>query len=361
MESDYLNPHIRPWPSRRTIDDQIEDLRKSRSVCLYPTPEALKDVTLPEKVVGKPYDEAMARGRGTLEMAFFQFDVLEQYRNDARYKFRYWDFGVNFGVSDDVYLDTEEPERDKIGLWHVGFAYDLRGFDASDESSPLVRRVAVFYGDLTRLTPEHQQRWKTYEVPEAGLDPHPVWWGQQMGNWPDGLGPFGTLFAELQNLNELWQSAFDTNLFATTDRPDDFGWILRPSQREWDEFIHNLDKVLSENIKSAALDAVGAPRTGDDGQRIGTLVRLSKFMIAHGVTQSAATVILKPIREVRKARQKPAHSLWTNITDKTFVHRQVALMGEINQSLTGLAFWLKSHPSNKEWRPSEVYEHYYFF
>jgi hypothetical protein len=69
-----------------------------------------------------------------------------------------------------------------------------------------------------------------------------------MGHWPDGVGPFDHLFLELKSLNYLWTGAFGEALFKSVDRPRDFGWILRPSQREWDEFIVQLDKLLSDNI-----------------------------------------------------------------------------------------------------------------
>jgi hypothetical protein len=73
---------------------------------------------------------------------------------------------------------------------HIGFAYDLSGYDAKDVNSLIVRRVCAFYGDLAKLSPEHQQRWKTYEsVPQDGLRPHPAWMDTQMGRWADGVGP----------------------------------------------------------------------------------------------------------------------------------------------------------------------------
>ncbi|WP_125592040.1 hypothetical protein [Amycolatopsis balhimycina] len=84
-------------------------------------------------------------------------------------------------TSDEVYLDSSEPEHDKTGMQHIGFAYDISKYDAADPDSPIIRRVCAFYGDLAKLTPIHQQRWKTYQVPEEGLQPHPAWWRQQMG------------------------------------------------------------------------------------------------------------------------------------------------------------------------------------
>ncbi|MDP2288192.1 MAG: hypothetical protein Q8M73_06455, partial [Actinomycetota bacterium] len=250
---DHLNTHIRPWASRRTKEEQAQSIRdmnsRSVGVCLYPTPLALRGVRVPRRLSKHPFGADMAKGRGTLELAYFEFDVLEQYRNDARYNFTYWDFGVDIGISDEAYMDDDESNKDHISLAHVGFAYDLSEYDINDLDSIIVRRVAAFYGDLAKLTPEHQQRWKSYQVADDNLEPHPVWWGSQMGHWPDGSGPFESLFAELRKTNELSTRIWNEPLFAHADRPEDLGWILRPSQREWDEFVSNLDKVLSENIR----------------------------------------------------------------------------------------------------------------
>lgn len=256
-EKDYPNPHIRPWPIRRSIDEQAADVEKmvpdSYGVCLYPTAAALKRSRTRRKYPDEPYRQAMADGRGTLELRYFETTVLEQYRNDPRFSFQYGDFGVNTVISDEAYIDNEELDKDKIIMSHIGFAYDLSGYDAKDVNSLVVRRVCAFYGDLAKLSPEHQQRWKTYEsVPQDGLRPHPAWMDTQMGRWADGVGPFGRFMYELEALNELQEIAFGApGLFRSTERPREFGWILRPSQSEWDQFIHQLDKLLSENLSSA--------------------------------------------------------------------------------------------------------------
>lgn len=354
-EADYMNPHIRPWPSRRSADDQIRSLKslkpKSYGVCLYPMPAAMKGVRLSKRFADRPFERAMAMGRGTLELACFAIDVLEPYRNDPRYRFSYYDFGVDMAIGDDAYLDDTEPERDKISLSHLGFAYDLSGYDKTDLNTPIIRRVCAFYGDLITLTPEHQQRWRSYQVPDDGLEPHPVWWGMQMGNWADGVGPFTRLFFELQNINELFERALGVPLLTTTKRPNDLGWLLRPSQREWDEFVQRLDKVLSENLRHAAFDILGIAKQDSHGQNLGTLSRLQRFMESHSISTEVARDILQPLRDVRSARQKPAHALRANISDQTFVHRQVALLHDLNSSLIEIRRWLSTHPKNRGWKP----------
>lgn len=350
---DYMNIHIRPWPSRRTVADQIEELRElsedDYGVALYPMAKAMKGVKLSRKYEDAPFSRAMARGRSTLELAFFSADVLEGYRNDARFRFGMGDFGINFGLSDEAYYDSQ-PDKDHVGMMHLGFAYDMSQYDPEDPESPIVRRVAAFYGDLKDLTPEHQQRWASFQVKADGVAPHPVWYGTQMGEWPDGIGPFSRLTQELGSINHLFENVWGAKLFKSSESPDDFGWILRADQREWDHFIHSFDKLLSDNIDGKALDRAGVPKKNTAGQPLGTLVRLEMFMTANSVEAERAKWALAPLREVRAARQKPAHALRSNVTDRTFVRKQKRLMHDVDEALINIRQWLASHPKNRRWK-----------
>jgi hypothetical protein len=350
---DYPNIHIRPWASKRSMEDQVQDLKSLRArdygICLYPTQAGMKGVRLPRRFADRPFARAMAMGKGTLELAYFSVEVLEQYRNDARYLFAFGDFGAAMTLSDEAFEDPTEPEMDSVFLNHIGFAYDISDYDQNVPDSPVVRRVTVFHCDLVTLTPGHQQRWKTYLVPDQGLEPHPAWWNSQMGKWQDGVGPFERLFLELKTINKLTMKAFGAELFASVDRPGELGWLLRPSQREWDEFVSQLDKLLSENLQHSFFSRVGIARQDPQGQMFGSLNRLLLFMERHGVSKERAQVVLKPLREVRHARQAPAHSIRKNTANRSFVHRQISLVHETNQALIGLRDWLSTHPKNASW------------
>ncbi|MDQ0678865.1 hypothetical protein QFZ30_002247 [Arthrobacter pascens] len=352
--SDYMNIHIRPWPSRRTVAQQIEELRglsdDDYGVCLYPKARALKRLKLPKKFEDAPFARAMARGRSTLELAFFSPDVLEGYRNDARFRFGMSDFGINFWLSDEAYDNKDEPKKDKVGLMHLGFAYDMRQYDPEVADAPIVRRVAAFYGDLDDLTPEHQQRWASFQVDLEGIDPHPVWYGSQMGHWPEGMGPFARLAQELKAISDLFENVWGARLFRSHELPEDFGWILRADQREWDHFIHSFDKLLSDNIDGAALDKAKVPHVNERGDRLGTLGRLELFMTMNHVKADAVKWALKPLRAIRAARQKPAHALRTNVTDHTFIRKQRDLLHDVDEVLINIRQWLSSHPQNRDWK-----------
>jgi len=140
----------------------------------------------------------------------------------------------------------------------------------------------------------------------------------------------------------------DAAVFRTTERPRELGWLLRPSRRDWHEFIHQLDKLLSENLDGKALDAAGAPKKNASGDTLGSLNRMQEFMLRHKVRPDAARVVLKPLRDVREARQLPAHVLKANVTDRTYIHKQVVLLDDVNQSLVAIRGWLSTHPKNRD-------------
>src|SRR5690242_18289309 len=72
---DWMNPHIRPWSSRRSLDEQLQDVAESADeqlvVCLYPTAAALKEHVQPGLFADEPYRRRQAEGGGNLEVAYF--------------------------------------------------------------------------------------------------------------------------------------------------------------------------------------------------------------------------------------------------------------------------------------------------
>jgi hypothetical protein len=349
-EEDYPNPHIRPWASRRTREDQIADLGRvgdGRTVCLYPTSEAMEG--RPELLLwpNEPYRQRLAAGAGTLDLAYFSVDVIEHYRNDPRYHYYFGDFEVRFGIGDEAYLDKREREADKIHSLRVGFAYDRTTIRAN----AVARYTCAFIGDLADLTAEHQQRWRTYEVDaNENTGPHPVWWAMQMGHWPDGIGPFQRVIGEIRAINELFQLIAGRDLFKTSEPPREWGWVLRSSTSEWHQFLLATDKLISENIDHAALTTVKVDRKNPDGTDAGSLNRLAWFLRdSTPCPNELVAQIVTPLKRVRKERQKPAHALVVAATDATLTAQQRDLLSEVGGALHLLREVLATHPDAGGW------------
>lgn len=360
-EHDFPNPHIRPWASRRTIDSQLDDLKTADKggppVCLYPTPAAM-EVRLPDSLHAQsPFCRRLAEGAGALELDYFELDALEPYRNDPRYDFDPWDFGVRVGISQAAFEDPATLERDKIVSIRVGFAYDHNTLVEVDRA--VIRRACVFLDDLSSMTPEHQRRWETFELQlnsHGDLRPHPSWIASQMDEWPDGIGPFEKILAEMEAVNQLFTAAFGQPLLRTTDRPERFSWVLRASTDEWDQFVLTLDKLLGDNLVSKALTAAGTPAELA-GEQVGTIRRLQWLLESKArLPAHHADKIVAPWREVRAARQDPAHKLRSNVTDDTLVRRQSALLSAVGESLFRIRHTLIAHRANRDWTPTDLVE-----
>jgi hypothetical protein len=154
-------------------------------------------------------------------------------------------------------------------------------------------------------------------------------------------------------INQLFSAAFGQLLLRTTDRPERFSWVLRPSTAEWDEFVLTLDKLLGENLVGKALSAARVP-TDLSGARLGTISRLRWFLDHKAnLPNDYVTEIVSPWREVRAARQSPAHKLRTNVTDLTLVRKQSGVLSDVAESLHRIRHVLASHHANRDWRAPE--------
>ncbi|TFC87451.1 hypothetical protein [Cryobacterium sp. TMT4-31] len=92
---------------------------------------------------------------------------------------------------------------------------------------------------------------------------------------------------------------------------------------------------------------------------MGTLTRLANFIESKGIDKAVVTDLMRPLREIRRAQQKPAHELRANVTYKTFVHRQVVLLEDPSEVLRELGRWLSTHPKNRGWKSNFEPDEYY--
>lgn len=74
-------------------------------------------------------------------------------------------------------------------------------------------------------------------------------------------------------------------------------------------------------------------------------------MVKAGVSPDEAADLLQPWREVRGARQNPAHALRENVTDETLVRRQAQLLVDVGRSLVGIRTEFTALPENEHWTP----------
>jgi hypothetical protein len=68
------------------------------------------------------------------------------------------------------------------------------------------------------------------------------------------------------------------------------------------------------------------------------------------VKPDQAKSALKPLRSVLVARQRPAHALRRNVSDRTFIHKLMRLMQDVDEVLINIRQWLAGHPRNLGWK-----------
>lgn len=239
--SEHGNPFVKTLPDP-TVEVELEWLEKSdlSLVVLYPTKQELKGRVRANRHPGKPYTLELARGGAQLEPRFFDIAVLEQYRNDPRYSFRVSD--VNGTIYDGD--AGHAREADQVFLQSFGFAYNTSHN----------RAVAVYLRYLHDLSPEHQQLWKAREL-DGEFSLHPHYHVSTIRGMPPGqVQVLDALLRELATINEMAILMGRPPIFRKEfkdGRPKGLMFLIRPTSREFDAFVHLLDKVLSENIDKA--------------------------------------------------------------------------------------------------------------
>ena len=361
--TDYLNTHIRPWVRSdwgRQLDEFDQVVRGDAGGCLYPTAAGMATRAALPSAEGKPFLERLLRAEsGTLDVAFFEMAAIEGYLNDPAFQFRLGDDGFRFADAPDL---TDDLDFDDLTLLKdAGYAYD-HGVDPKGEE-PIKRYWAALMCDLAGLPSQHQQRIKTYELvnPDPAIEPHPIWWGRMMGHWPESIGPFTKVLLEMSAINEVWNLAFGTALFKSTERPPTWGWVLRSTSRDWEGFILTTSTLLIDGLSAKGLDAAGAPKKNGVGDIVGTLNRLGLLLeakTARSTTSEGVRRLLAPFHEVRKARQAPAHKVSQNVHDPLILNRQRDLLRGLTETLIQIREFVSTHPvvRGAGWKPNPQLE-----
>src|SRR5262249_15655395 len=132
---------------------------------------------------------------------------------------------------------------DEIFLKHFGFGFDETGN----------RSVAVLLTDLSKLSPEHQQIWKARMLKGYyRFRLHPDFRRSILVHFYEGDSIFSAFIEELKIINEMTTNIQGRPLlkatFESDEKPENFGFLLLPTQREFEMFALTLDRMLFDNI-----------------------------------------------------------------------------------------------------------------
>jgi hypothetical protein len=358
FESHSVNPHIKRLPAL-PVEIQIEKLKDEResSICIYPSRDILRKRSELVRYDGQHYTLRLGLAEPQLSPIFFDLHVLETYFRDPRYECSFGDLQGSISVKEDHYQSKKMHARDKVLLQSFGIGYDQNRN----------RAVVVFLRYLADLSPNHQQIWQAHEISgpcvmNSDYERSCIW-----GQWPEHYSVYQVFIQEQIEINKLailiGKPALFRNTFDEHKRPIGFSPMLRPTRHYFQEFAHILDKMLSDNLNREFFkedipleDKIKAEDGSVERRPLGTITMLERWLQAHYRTGDGVDVsreVLKPFREVRKARQPAAHAINVDEYDPSYAGDQDVLLGRVMRSLISLRIIFSSHPKAKGYAPPD--------
>lgn len=339
------NPHINRLPQilRLPYEKAIEKCNLAEA-CLYPSPQTIIAMVNLDRHKDSPYTLRLWRGGSSLDLVFFDIEVLERYRNDPRYRFRLRSFGGSIW-----YHDVEGPgklsSRDECYIERFGIGNAENG----------QRVLCSMLYQLRGLTSAHQLAWQAHErTDECRLNPisFDAWF---KGDWPSHGSLFDAVVAEIQVINKIAISAFDKPFFSEEyDEfiPKHYGVLLRPTKREYIEFAKALDVMLSENINRdffpASVSRVRKRKVKGEEvlETLGSIGLLQTWLEQSFRPKDfdPTVEICNPLKQIRSARSSGSHKELIDSYDLEFERRQSELLQQAYHSLNGLRQILMLHP-----------------
>lgn len=350
------NTHIKAFSSfkKNQILEWFDKEDYPSHICLYPHMKKLADSPLLERYKESPYRLELAKGAGQLDYRTFDLSVLEYYRNDPRYYYETDFIHGSISISDEYFESDLVPESDQILLQTFGFAYD----------NECGRYVAVFLRYLADLSPEHQKVWAAKEVKDD-IKLHPDYYASSIqGSWGTRMSVFEAFVEELEIINKMSEIIGKPHLFRHSyykERPKEFGFLLRPTVSEFNEFILLLDKMMSDNINKSFFGDDVALETEEeraDGKIVvkqkGTIQILESWINKYFKPTDPKPLedMLIAFRKVRQLRQKPAHKVNTNKFDQAIFKEQREIIIKAYNAIRTLRMVLANHPEVRKTPPT---------
>lgn len=352
----HPNPHIKAFDPE-PAEVQLEKLatRGLGGACLYPSKRHLSKVVDGSQYTDIPFTQKLYLGEPQLKYYCFDLNVLEMYRNDPRYDYDCSDVSGQIHVKSEHYDTDTMRKPDKIYLKTFGFAYD----------SDFNRAVAVYLRYLANLSPEHQQIWAA-KLLDGEHFLHPDYYRTSMGYWPEGTSIFSAFTAEMHHINEICKLMGRSPLFRTEflgdERPKDFGFLVRPTLREFNNFVLLLDKMISDNIDLEFFQDDIPLEDREEIRAHGQIVReiikskgslrvLEDWLneMFHLENPKPMEEMFITFRKIRKLRQSPAHAIKEDVFDQKYFKDQRQLMIEAYDAMHTLRLIFQIHPNAKDY------------
>ena len=343
--NEVINPHIKGFDLSIPKEIQKSNISsKDNYSVLYPTPKALENIPIKYE---SPYTDLMRKGKEQFEIIYFNIEILERYINNPKF------IVMDNGYRGNIYPSDEFCDDEDIGDEYIkdyGMAY-------KDEEI-LNRAIGVFIADLAGLSPQKQMLWKGFELSNQNnyKISHGFIDNLLRGQWVEEVWIFHALIDEMKVINnqcelmgipKLFNKTFGTHY---TEMPDGYRNIFLPTLKNYYDFVLVLEKMVVHNIsyktfQKSAPYIESIERKDENGKDKGSLVMFDEWLNKNIRTpEDLSQIIIKPLRNIRKIRQKPAHELTSNKYDINLYKEQNDLMHDTYTAIRAIRLFFNNHP-----------------
>lgn len=289
----------------------------------------------------------MQKGEKQFKIIYFNIEILERYINNP--KFLVMDNGYRGKIYPKDEFNEDKTIEDEY-IKDYGMAY-INGEN-------LERAVGVFICDLAKLSSQKQMLWKGFELLNQEVCKINPGFVDNLiyGKWITKVWIFHALIDEMTIINKQCECMGIPKLFNKTfgthfsEMPDGYRNIFLPTLKNYYDFVLVLEKMIVHNIsyktfqKSSTLISC-VERYDDSGKEKGSLVMFQDWLSKNINTKEDLTeIIIKPLRNIRKIRQKPAHELTSNSYDVCLYQKQIDLMNETYSAVRAIRLFFANHP-----------------
>ncbi len=246
-------------------------------------------------------------------------------------------------------------ERDQVFLQTFGFGYD----------EEMNRAVVVFNRYLNDLSPEHQQIWNAKRL-DGNYKLHPDYYRNSiLGEWGTRLSIFDAFTAELKHINAMAQLMGKPSLFRNefAKRPKGFSFLVRPTTKEFNDFVLLLDQMMSDNLNKDFfrndIELETETVRADDKVVVtpkGTIQLLEQWFKKKMRFPDSQPFndMVEAFRKVRKLRQTPAHKAEDSAFDQKLFQEQRALINEAYNAVRTIRLFFANHPAVRDYQVPEM-------
>jgi len=217
------------------------------------------------------------------------------------------------------------------------------------------RFIIVYLRYLNDLKPDQQKYWKLFETKEdchQNID----YLKNTLGYWADNVSIYIAYIEELYQINKMCELIGKPNLFKEDfkkNRPKGFGVFLRPTLNNYNNFVHVLDKMMSDNINKdffrsdmILTEEIKRKDGKIEARQRGTISLLEEWITNNFRPRDPEPTkqLFSTLKKVRKERQKPAHAIEKDKFDKRYHIMQNELIEESYTAVRTIRLILANHP-----------------